>query len=126
MSTGIDVEAAVSQFMESCGQGVDVGRHTRDLRLALIEEEFTEFLEALDWGDPVHIAKEACDLVYVVVGTLVSLGIPFNDSFAILQQSNMSKVGPDGQVTKRADGKILKGEHYVDAEEGIRKLIKEG
>lgn len=122
----VDVESSVKIFMASAGQGEDHGAHTKDLRLALIEEEYTEFLEALEYGDPVHIAKEACDLVYVVVGTLISHGIPFNDSFAILQQSNMSKVGPDGQVNKRSDGKILKGDHYVDAEEGIRKLIKEG
>ena len=123
MTTGIDVEAAVRTFMTACGQGVDDGKHVFDLRLALIEEEYTEFMEALNWGDSVLIAKEACDLVYVVVGTLISKGIPFNDVFAALQASNMSKVGPNGEVTKRADGKILKGDDFKPAEDMIKEII---
>lgn len=124
MSTGIDVEAAVRTFMEACGQGQDEGKHIFDLRLRLIEEEYTEFLEALNWGDNVYIAKEACDLVYVVVGTLIARGIPFNDVFAALQQSNMTKVGPDGQVTKREDGKILKGPDFRPAEDMIKEILR--
>lgn len=110
--------------MEACGQGQDEGKHIFDLRLRLIEEEYTEFLEALNWGDNVYIAKEACDLVYVVVGTLIARGIPFNDVFAALQQSNMTKVGPDGQVTKREDGKILKGPDFRPAEDMIKEILR--
>lgn len=124
MSTGIDVEAAVRTFMTACGQGESDGKEVFDLRLALIEEEYTEFLEALRWGDDVFIAKEACDLVYVIVGTLISRGIPFNDVFAALQQSNMTKVGPDGSVVKRDDGKILKGPDFRPAEELIKEILR--
>lgn len=120
----IDVEQAVRTFMNACGQGQDEGKHVFDLRLALIEEEYGEFMEALSWGDDVFIAKEAADLVYVVVGTLISRGIPFNAVFAALQASNMTKVGPDGRVTKRADGKILKGESFEPAEEKIKEVLK--
>jgi predicted HAD superfamily Cof-like phosphohydrolase len=120
----INVEEAVRTFMTACGQGKDDGKHVFDLRLRLLEEEYTEFLEALNWGDPVFIAKEGADLVYVVVGTLIALGIPFNEVFAALQNSNMSKVGPDGQVTMREDGKILKGEHFVPAEDQIKEILK--
>lgn len=119
----IDVEASVRTFMSACGQTEDHGKHTLDLRLALVDEEYNEFTEALRWGDPVHIAKEGSDLVYVVVGTLIAMGIPFNEVFGALQLSNMSKVGPDGQVTKRPDGKILKGEHYVEAEAAIKEIL---
>lgn len=124
MSTGIDVEAAVRTFMTAAGQGRDDGKNAFDLRLKLIEEEYQEFMEALDWGDDVFIAKEAADLVYVVVGTLISRGIPFNDVFAALQQSNMTKVGPDGSVVKREDGKILKGPDFKPAEELIREILR--
>lgn len=118
----IDIEQSVRTFMSVCGQ-TEVSEKVTDLRLALIEEEHNEFLEALTWGDPVFIAKEAADVVYVVVGTLISLGIPFNEVFAALQWSNMSKVGPDGQVTRREDGKILKGEHFQPAEDQIREIL---
>lgn len=121
----IDVEASVRLFMDKCGQGRDDGKHTMDLRLALIEEEYTEFMEALNWGDDVFIAKEAADLVYVVVGTLIARGIPFNDVFAALQSSNMTKVGENGQVTKREDGKILKGENFKPAEEMIKTILEQ-
>jgi predicted HAD superfamily Cof-like phosphohydrolase len=120
----INVEESVRTFMTACGQGKDDGKHVFDLRLRLLEEEYTEFLEALNWGDPVFVAKEGADLVYVVVGTLISLGIPFNEVFAALQNSNMSKVGPDGQVAMRDDGKILKGDHFVPAEDQIKEILR--
>lgn len=122
----INIEESVRTFMNACGQGKDDGAEIFDLRLALLEEEFTEFMEALNWGDDVFIAKEAADLVYVVVGTCIARGIPFNEVFGALQTSNMSKVGPDGQVTKREDGKILKGDHYVAAEDQIREILTNG
>lgn len=121
--SGIDVEAAVRTFMSACGQ-TEIREKASDLRYALIEEEITEFFEALRWGDRVFIAKEASDLIYVVVGTLIELGIPFNEVFAALQTSNMTKVGADGQVSRREDGKILKGEHFQPAEDMIREVLK--
>lgn len=122
----INIEESVRTFMNACGQGKDDGAEIFDLRLALLEEEFTEFMEALNWGDDVFIAKEAADLVYVVVGTCIARGIPFNEVFAALQSSNMSKVGPDGKVTKRDDGKILKGDYYQPAEDSIREILSNG
>lgn len=123
--SGVDVEGAVRTFMSACGQGKDDSKRTSDLRLALIEEEYTEFMEALGWGDDVFIAKEAADLVYVVVGTLIARGIPFNDVFAALQSSNMTKVGNDGRVTKREDGKILKGDNFKPAEDMIKTILEQ-
>ena len=119
----INIEESVRTFMNAVGQGKDEGKYAFDLRLRLLEEEFNEFMEALDWGDDVFIAKEAADLVYVVVGTCISRGIPFNEVFAALQASNMSKIGPDGTVTTREDGKILKGEHFQPAEDQIREIL---
>lgn len=108
--------------MTAAGQ-TEVTTKVTDLRLALLDEEYTEFLEALNWGDPIHIAKEACDLVYVVVGTLVSMGIPFNEVFSALQVSNLSKIGPDGSVVRREDNKILKGPNFVPAENLIKEIL---
>lgn len=119
----IDVEEAVRTFMSAVGQGKDEGKHVFDLRLKLIDEEYDEFITALNYGDDVFIAKEAADLVYVVVGTLVARGIPFNEVFGALQVSNMSKIGPDGKIVLREDGKVLKGPNYIDAEESIREIL---
>lgn len=119
----IDVEEAVRTFMTACGQGKSDGKHVFDLRLRLIEEEYDEFIEALKYGDNVFTAKEAADLVYVVVGTCIALGIPFNEVFGALQISNMSKIGPDGKIRFREDGKVLKGADYIDAEDSIRSIL---
>lgn len=120
----IDIEQAVRTFMTACDQGQDESKATEELRIKLIDEEYFELIEAINWGDPVHIAKEAADLVYVAVGLCITKGIPFNEVFAALQVSNMSKVGPDGKVTKRDDGKVLKGEHYVEAEAAIKEILR--
>jgi len=63
----------------------------------------------------VEIADACCDLVYVVVGTCVSLGIPFDKCFAEVQRSNMSKLGEDGKpIIREEDGKILKGPNFSE------------
>lgn len=79
-----------------------------ELRRRLMEEEFGELLEAIDEGDPAHIGKEASDLIIAVLGTTAEHGLPFDAIWAAVHASNMAKVGPDGTVQRRADGKILK------------------
>lgn len=121
--SAIDVEAAVRTFMEACGQGKSDGKEVFDLRIKLLDEEYYELIEALNWGDKVQIAKELADLVFVVVGTAVVLDIPFNEVFAALQVSNMTKIGPDGKVNLREDGKVLKGESFKPAEDLIKEIL---
>lgn len=95
------------------------------LRIALMDEEFDELIQALHWGDRVLIAKELADLVYVVVGTAVDLGIPFDRVFDIVHASNMSKFNEDGEPYEVADnGKIRKGPNYVDPHTEIAKILK--
>lgn len=44
------------------------------LRLELVKEEFKELKEAHESGNIEHIAKEACDLLYVVLGGRLEFG----------------------------------------------------
>ena len=78
------------------------------LRMELVREEFEEFVHAMNGEDLVAIADAICDLHYVLSGTSVSFGIPEDACFAEVQRSNMSKVESNGEVNRRADGKILK------------------
>lgn len=119
----INIEESVRVFMNAAGQTVNDSRRNLDLRFALMDEEHDEVVEAINLGDRVQIAKELCDLVYVVVGTAIALGIPFNECFAALQISNMTKV-VDGKLVLREDGKVLKGEGYVPAEDLIREILR--
>lgn len=84
---------------------------TRGLRVRLIQEEFDELQEALRGRDPVAVAKELADLLYVVYGTAVSCGIDMEPVFREVHRSNMSKVGGH----KREDGKWVKPATYSPA-----------
>lgn len=78
------------------------------LRLTLLAEEYRELVEALEAGDVAGAAKEAADLVTVVHGTDAEQGINSDAVWAAVHASNVAKLGPDGTVRQRADGKILK------------------
>lgn len=107
-----------------------------ELRAKLIYEEFMEVLAELKDAhlatsfaedepkptvciDPfakishAKLAKELCDLLYVVYGCAAKFGIPIDECFAEVHRSNMSKLGPDGKPILREDGKILKSNLYV-------------
>ncbi|WNM60653.1 MazG nucleotide pyrophosphohydrolase domain-containing protein [Candidatus Nitrospira neomarina] len=85
---------------------------TQILRKRLIQEEFDELQEAMREKDLSSIAKELADLLYVVYGTAVSLGIDMEPVFREVHRSNMSKVGGH----KREDGKWVKPPTYSPAQ----------
>lgn len=45
-------------------------------------------------------------------GTALVHGIDLDAVIAEIHRANMTKLGPDGRPLLRADGKVLKGEHY--------------
>jgi predicted HAD superfamily Cof-like phosphohydrolase len=83
------------------------------LRLDLIEEEYKELQDAVAAGDMVETADALGDLIYVVYGMAIELGIPLPDVVEEIHRSNMSKLGLDGHPIYRYDGKVLKGPHYT-------------
>ena len=91
---------------------------TQILRNRLIQEEYEEFQEAMQSKDLASMAKELADLLYVVYGTAVSLGIDMEPVFKEVHRSNMSKVGG----YKREDGKWVKPPTYSPAD--IQPIIK--
>lgn len=122
MSIGFDVET----FMKAVGQTGPTENEEKLIafRISLLDEEYDELIQALNWGDPKFIAKEAADLVYVAVGTCVALGIPFDDVWAAVHEANMSKLDEDGNAVLSDDGKVLKGPSYKGPEARIEKLVK--
>ena len=103
-----------------------------NLRAKLIKEEYKEAMYALrvahyhsndELGALVDLAKELADLRYVVEGTAETFGIPLDEVYEIVHQSNMSKLGSDGKPIHREDGKVLKGPDYFPAEPKIRELL---
>ncbi|MGX4689441.1 pyrophosphohydrolase domain-containing protein [Streptomyces sp. JNUCC 63] len=78
----------------------------------LLAEEAAEVAEVSVGGPLDRLAHELADVVYVAYGTALVHGVDLDEVIAEIHRSNMTKLGPDGQVTRRADGKVLKGEHY--------------
>lgn len=93
-------------------------------RMNLIREEYNETLEDLEsMGNGIisgyaiedqklELAKELADLLYVVYGTAEELGIPLEEVFKEVHNSNMSKVWSDGTVHYNEYGKVLKPDTY--------------
>ena len=122
----MNIQDKVEEFHEKFGHKVDFIQSRTDereitkeeadtitLRRKLIMEEFQELMEApfLD-----EVMKEACDLVYVVLGMFVEFGWDFDAAFSRVHESNMSKLGEDGKPIHREDGKVLKGPNYKKAD----------
>lgn len=107
---------------------------SRILRATLILEEFEELLTELGLKlrydviddlfkfdiisnhkiDLAKVAKEISDLLYVTYGTASSMGLPIDEVYNAVHESNMSKLGNNGEVIRREDGKVLKGPNYKE------------
>jgi predicted HAD superfamily Cof-like phosphohydrolase len=73
-------------------------------------------MDALKSDDIENLAKELCDLIYVILGTAISYGIPLDKCFDEVHKSNMSKLDENGKPLYREDGKILKSKLYRTAD----------
>jgi predicted HAD superfamily Cof-like phosphohydrolase len=113
----------VLEFHETynCAIGETPALQLVRLRKKLNREEHKELNKAIVSKDLPAIAKELCDLLYVVYGMGITFGIPVDECFAEVHRSNMSKLGPDGKPIYRADGKVLKGPDYFEPD--LRKVL---
>lgn len=125
----------VSEFHTTFDAPIRTGKPTLEyaratMRMALIEEEFCELMDAYygpragkhvreaiafaRWAldevvrDVVEVTDAMGDLIYVLYGMALESGIPLDAALIEIHRSNMSKVGPNGEVLRREDGKILK------------------
>lgn len=111
------INQGVGDFHKACGVEERetpgfVEPETFALRRRLLLEEVFEYVEASDAEDLIDIADALADIVYIAYGTARVIGVNLDDVLAEVQRSNMSKVGADGKVVRRDDGKILKPDTY--------------
>lgn len=66
---------------------------------AALQEELTEFNEAIDAGDVLEAADALIDLVYFALGRLVEMGVPAIAVMDEVQRANMDK--EQGELSKR-------------------------
>lgn len=112
-----DPQTLVTEFHETFGHPVNtvptgLDGSTLELRLRLIQEEWDEVREAVDSDDIVATAHELGDLIYVVYGFAITLGIDLTAVVEEIHRSNMTKLDADGKPVVRDDGKILKSDLY--------------
>ena len=107
----------VGDFMEAMDQEIQIypvfpEEHIQKLRVDLIEEELDELQLGIDNQDIVEVADALTDLLYVIYGAGQAFGIDLDECFQEVHCSNMSKLGQDGRVIKREDGKVMKPNTY--------------
>lgn len=91
---------------------VEIAGPLAKLRIALLEEEVGEFVDAVSESDLTAIADALADIVCVVYGTAVTYGIDLDQVMAEVHRSNMSKLDGNGRPLLREDGKVIKSEQY--------------
>jgi len=84
----------------------------RALRVKLLCEEMSEYLDAEYDNNIIEIADGLTDIHYIAAGTEAVYGIPGEELFNHIHTNNMSKLGKDGKPIKREDGKLMKPEGY--------------
>jgi predicted HAD superfamily Cof-like phosphohydrolase len=106
------------------------------LRVALIAEELKELEEAIEAKDIVGVADALCDIQYVLSGAIheFGLGNKFDELFAEVQRSNMSKTcktEKEAEETKahyEAKGVpcyyVKSGEHFLVYRTADNKTLK--
>ncbi len=91
------------------------------LRTRVIHEEDSEFHAAASNKNMVEMVDALCDILYVVYGTAVTMGVDLGPIFDEVQRSNMTKDGGG----KDSSGKIKKGPDF-EPPDIIGQLRKQG
>lgn len=93
---------------------IEISDERKKLRFELMKEENEEYFEAAQNNDLIEVADALGDMLYILCGTIIEHGMQdvIEEVFNEIQQSNMSKLGADGNPIYREDGKVLKGPGY--------------
>lgn len=107
----------VHVFMLAAGQTIPPFNANRsdqsDLYMKLIQEEFSELMDAEAVSDDTEICDACFDLMWVIVGYMKSRGWDCENIWDEGAKSNLSKIDKATcKVIKREDGKILKPEGW--------------
>jgi predicted HAD superfamily Cof-like phosphohydrolase len=107
----------VGTFMKTFGQEVKrepsfSTEKINKLRIDLIKEELQELTEAMNNKDLLEVADALTDILYVTYGAGHAFGIDLDKCFEEVQNSNMSKLGEDGNPIYNESGKVMKGPNY--------------
>lgn len=114
---GDSTQSKVTAMCAAFGQDVHAELHepdpkTRGLRIALLTEEYKEYLNAEQGRDIVEIADALGDMTVIIYGTAAAYGIDLDRVVAEIHRSNMTKLDAEGNVIRNEIGKVVKPDHY--------------
>jgi predicted HAD superfamily Cof-like phosphohydrolase len=103
------------KFMKACDQtvGGEFDKDQFNLYVTLIEEECTELAEAIKAHDRIETLDALIDILVVTIGAIHSMGSDAEGAWKEVMSTNFAKIGEDGKVRKREDGKVLKPVGWV-------------
>lgn len=94
-------------------------KKVRALRKRLLKEEHKEYTDGEKANDIVEIADALADQIYIINGTAVAYGIPLDEIFDIVHESNMDKTCSSEQ---HAQDTVA---HYASLPEPVETHYKE-
>ena len=99
----------VQMFMLASGQTVNTNNEEQaQLYHRLINEEYNEFIIARNQKDDVETLDACFDMMWVIIGYMLSKGYDVEGAWDEGAKSNLAKIDTlTGKVTKREDGKVL-------------------
>ena len=108
---------SVKKFMKTFGQEIKEkaafpNEKITSLRYDLIKEELDELKAAIESDDIKEVADALTDILYVTYGAGHAFGIDLDKCFDEVQNSNMSKLGENGEPIYNESGKVMKGPNY--------------
>jgi len=104
----------VQMFMLASGQTINTNNEEQaQLYHRLINEEYNEFIIARNQKDDVETLDACFDMIWVIIGYMLSKGYDVEGAWDEGAKSNLAKIDTlTGKVTKREDGKVLKPEGW--------------
>ena len=97
------------KFMKACDQSTDNWNVEQfNLYVSLIEEEANELADAIRAHDQLETLDALIDILVVTIGAIHSMGSDAEGAWKEVMSTNFAKIGEDGKVRKREDGKVLK------------------
>ena len=102
------------KFMKACDQTTgEFNNEQFTLYLNLIREEYNELFEANAEDDRLEMLDALIDILVVTIGAIHSMGSDAEGAWKEVMSTNFAKIGEDGKVRKREDGKVLKPQGWV-------------
>lgn len=115
MRLGLILEEVLELFSACSFELVDNQLNDGGNELTLRDDVLFKTGSPLNSGgvDTVEAADALGDIIYVVLGMAIEMGIDLDSVLREIHASNLTKLGYDGHPIYREDGKVMKGPNYV-------------